>query len=160
MSKDVVRIPPVVRKRKKRRAKAVSAHGAILSKSPYKLYLRFQGDLPKSANELLGASYRARSGNAQRWKALANFAAILFRPERLLDKFHISIKRSSFLMMDFDGCVSIAKPVIDGLKGVVIKDDSWAMTGPWKVGQEFRPKKEGPLLEVWISEREDLGSPN
>jgi hypothetical protein len=138
----------------------VKASGSVLSKTPYRLYLRFEGDLPKTANNLLGAHWRTRAGNADKWKRIVAMSSEALRPEKALGQFHISVKRSSHRMLDFDGCVSIFKPIIDGLKGLIIEDDCWKMTGPWRVDQEFRPKKDGPLIEVWISEKENLGTPN
>ncbi len=56
-------------------------------------------------------------------------------------------------MLDFDGLVGSMKPVIDALVTCgVLKDDSWAVTGPWECKQIFRPKSLGPLLEVHIRE--------
>ena len=55
-------------------------------------------------------------------------------------------------MLDFDGLVGSVKPVIDGLtRAGVIKDDSWGVVGAWQVDQVFRPKKEGPRIEIIVT---------
>lgn len=140
--------------------KTIKSSAAILSQSPYRLYIKIEGDLPKGTNKLLGAHFRQKHNNAVKWKRLVAMAVESLKPEKQLAKFHISATRHNYRHLDFDSCVASLKPVVDGLKGLIIKDDTWAMTGPWRVTQEFRSKKDGPMLEVWISEKEDLGSPN
>lgn len=72
-------------------------------------------------------------------------------PPRPLEKAQITLVRYSHRMLDFDGLVGSMKPVVDGLVTAgVLKDDSFGVTGPWAVNQRFRPKNEGPLLEVLV----------
>lgn len=74
-------------------------------------------------------------------------------PTAPLQKARIVIVRHSFRMLDYDGLVGSMKPVVDALvtAGVLI-DDNWGVTGPWIVKQTFRPKKDGPLLEISVIE--------
>jgi hypothetical protein len=44
------------------------------------------------------------------------------------------------------------KPLVDGLvHSRVIKDDTYKVTGPWDVTQEFLPKKEGGYVYILVS---------
>lgn len=54
-------------------------------------------------------------------------------------------------MLDFDGLVGSLKPVVDALVTAgVIEDDSWKHVGAWIVDQQFRPERQGPLLEITL----------
>lgn len=122
----------------------------------YRLYIRIEGDTPLATNQLLGAKgYWKKHNNAVKWKYVVGNAVELFLPESLLNHVHISAVRHAPRMLDYDGLVASLKPVIDGLKNLVIEDDDWKRTGPWKVGQQFRSSKEGPpMIELWITEKE------
>lgn len=137
---------------KKPRA-VITSSCAILEKKPYRLYIRIVGDLPKATNKLLGAHFRTKHANAVKWKHVIGNAVEAFLPETQLAKFHIAAIRHNYRFLDFDALVASLKPCIDGLKDLVIEDDNYARTGPWRVSQEFRPKKDGPMLEIWITER-------
>jgi len=81
------------------------------------------------------------------------------RPLTPLEKCTITIERCFFRFLDYDGAVASVKPVIDGLiHSDIIKSDSYKVTGPWLLTQTFRPKKEGPLLKVGVSETIELQS--
>jgi hypothetical protein len=70
-----------------------------------------------------------------------------------LAKAHIRLIRHSHRTLDFDGLVGSLKPVVDSLVSAgVILDDRWSVLGKWDVDQVFRPKKEGNLLEIYVSE--------
>lgn len=138
----------------------LSTSGAILSKDPYRLYLRIEGALPQSANAYRNNHWTKNHQVASRWKKVVAMGVELFRPEKPLTEFHVSVIRHSWRPLDYDNLVTSMKAVLDGMKGLIIEDDRWSMTGPWKVDQAFRPKKDGQLIEVWISERENLGKPN
>lgn len=74
-------------------------------------------------------------------------------PSKPLTKAKISIVRHSFRSLDYDNLVASMKPISDALVscGVLI-DDNYEVTGPWNVTQEFRPKSDGPMLEIMIEE--------
>jgi hypothetical protein len=56
-------------------------------------------------------------------------------------------------MLDYDGLVGSLKPVVDALVSAgIVLDDRWSVLGAWRVDQRFRPKKQGPLLEIQIEE--------
>lgn len=75
------------------------------------------------------------------------------RPIEPLKKAKIRLVRHFYRMLDYDGLVGSMKPVVDALVscGVLI-DDRWDVLGQWDVSQEFRPKKDGPLLLIEIEE--------
>lgn len=69
----------------------------------------------------------------------------------------IRLVRHAYRTLDYDGLVGSMKPVVDALVTArVLKDDSWNVLGRWDVDQKFRPKKDGPELEIWITEVPDL----
>jgi len=73
------------------------------------------------------------------------------KPIKPLEKAKIDIVRYSHRTLDYDGLVGSMKPVVDALVSCgVLKDDSWKVTGQWNVNQRFRPKKDGPLLEIMV----------
>lgn len=73
------------------------------------------------------------------------------KPHEPLSRAQLSITRHFYRTLDFDGLVGSFKPVVDGLihAGVIV-DDNWRVLGAWQCDQQFRPKKEGPRLEVTI----------
>jgi len=77
-----------------------------------------------------------------------------FRPKAPLSKCKITIVRHYYRFLDWDGCVGSMKPIIDGLiHAKIIKDDSYKVTGPWDVTQEFLGKKEGGRIYLRIDEK-------
>lgn len=71
-----------------------------------------------------------------------------------LSKAHIRLVRHSYRTLDYDGLVGSMKPVVDALVSAgVMQDDTWAITGPWEVDQVFRPKSDGSLLQILVTER-------
>lgn len=128
----------------------IKASASITNYAPYEIYIRIEGDLPKATNQILGAHWRAKHSNAVKWKRIISETAYAFRPEEILEKAHIRVVRHHYRLLDYDGLVGSLKPAVDSLKGIVIKDDSYKITGPWSVTQEFRSKKQGPLLEMWV----------
>lgn len=136
--------------------KVITSSAAILSKTPFKLYLKIEGDLPQSTNSIYGKGWRNRHNNSTKWKLIVGNAIERHLPDSLLERAHLSITFHTWRFRDYDGLTNSCKPLVDGLKDLVIVDDSWARTGAWKVDQKFRPKKEGPLIEVWVTEMEDL----
>lgn len=74
-------------------------------------------------------------------------------PPAPLERARLTIVRHGHRMLDFDGVVGSCKPVVDALKTCgILKDDSWKVLGAWSVDQKFRPRADGPLLEVFIEE--------
>ncbi len=120
----------------------------------YKLYIETDS-LPQSLNKKLkwSAKFKNLSEN-RRWDMLiATLVSQKKRPIEPLSRAKISIVRHSYRMLDFDGCVGSLKPVVDAFVSCgVLHDDSWVVVGAWDVNQRFRPKKDGPLLEILIQE--------
>jgi len=138
---------------KKQTTKVIDASSAILSKDPFKLYICIKGDLPKSANQLIGYHFRTRKQNADRWKFITGSAVERNLPKEMIKDVHIKAIRHSNRFLDWDGAVTSLKPIIDALKGLVLVDDAYKFTGPWTVTQSFRSAAHGPMLELWITER-------
>jgi len=118
---------------------------------------------PETANKLLGQTWRKRKRNADTYKAKVMavtrnyFLDYCKRFPRLKSvKLDIAVFRSR--LMDYDGCVSTLKPVIDGLKDIVLHDDSWEVTGPWQVDQ-YKCKRGEEKIAIIIEEKEYLPSP-
>ena len=106
----------------------------------YRLEFELAGK-PKSTNQLLGAHYRTKHENAMTWKNLVAWAVKGKEPTEPLTKVKITLVRYNYRMLDFDGCVASFKPVVDGLVySKIIKNDTYKITGPWDVTQEYRPK--------------------
>lgn len=121
---------------------------------PYKIQIIIEGALPKATNEILGAHWKFKHGNAGKWKKIiAQAVAEIFKPTVPLMKAKISIVRMNWRMLDYDGLVASMKPVVDGLvQSGILKNDTYKITGPWIVTQEFRAKKLGPRLEILVEE--------
>jgi hypothetical protein len=119
----------------------------------YKLFLQLDL-LPKSLNIGLRTNRWKYQRQNKMWDmhiySVAKKAGI---PKAPLQKANISICRHSHRTLDYDGLVGSMKPVVDALvsAGVLI-DDSWNVTGRWNIDQRFRPKSQGPLLEILIQE--------
>ncbi len=116
----------------------------------YTLSLQFHS-LPKSLNKALRTNrYKANSQNKD-WDWLV-FGMVRGKlPPEPLSKAHIKITRHFWRTLDYDGLVGSMKPVVDALVSAgVLLDDSWNVLGAWDVSQQFRPKKDGPLLEVTV----------
>ena len=95
----------------------------------------------------------ARKKNRDQWKyAMVN---ILFPLKKIrfvpMLRFRMSITRYAPVMMDYDGLVASLKPIVDGLKNIVIADDAWKNTGPWYVLQEKAPAEEA-RINILITE--------
>ena len=109
--------------------------------------------LPTSLNKSLRTHRFQYQKKNRGWDNLIWLESRLKAPPAPLERARISIVRHSHRMLDFDGLVGSMKPVVDGLvsAGILI-DDRWSVTGIWHVDQKFRPKKDGPLLEISIQE--------
>jgi hypothetical protein len=107
--------------------------------------------LPKGLNKKLGSHWRTRHKENKSWDLMIACLCSGKLPNKPLERAQISIVRHSYRMLDYDGLVGSMKPVVDSLVSCgVLKDDSWNVLGEWIVKQRFRPKKEGPLLEIMV----------
>lgn len=113
--------------------------------------------IPEALNVTLRAHRMKRDRAQKAWAAYlcAETHAVRKKlPTSPLKSAELRLVRHSHRMLDFDGLVGSMKPVVDGLKAAgVILDDRWSVTGAWQVDQRFRPKAEGPLLEIHVLER-------
>lgn len=110
--------------------------------------------LPKSLNKKLrwGAKWSNIKENRGFDFLIMGMVARQLPPEPL-KKARISIVRHSWRTLDFDGLVGSMKPVVDALVSAgVLANDDWKTLGAWDIDQQFRPKKEGPLLTVSVVE--------
>lgn len=109
--------------------------------------------LPKSLNKALRAGRYANNRQNHQFDFLIAGMVRGKLPAKPLEKARIRIVRHFWRNLDYDGLVGSLKPVVDALVSAgVLVDDNWGVTGPWDVTQEFRPKKDGPLLEVVITD--------
>lgn len=118
----------------------------------YLLHVIIQGALPKSANKMMRTHWRGNHSNLKRWKRIISDAVRPFAPEEPFDKIKITAIRHNYRFLDYDGLVTSLKGPIDGVKGIIFTDDSYKVTGPWDVRQEFRAKNSGPVLELFFEE--------
>lgn len=114
----------------------------------YELNIKLHS-LPDSLNKgLRGNRFKYFSKN-KKWDFLILGLVRNKLPPKPLDKAKIRIVRHFWRTLDYDGLVGSMKPIVDALVSAgVLKDDSWNVLGQWDVSQEFRSKKEGPLLEI------------
>lgn len=112
--------------------------------------------LPIPLNKKL-RSHRWKLLNETRsWQAVI-YSQLTEKPRRPIARAKITIIRSYYRMLDYDGLVGSLKPVVDALvKNGVIKDDGWPQVGRWDVDQQFRPKSEGALLQIWVEDQDVL----
>lgn len=119
----------------------------------YKLTLEIP-ELPQSLNKGLRTYYKQRDKINKYWYEIIYYEVGRNRPQRPLEKALITIQRHSSRFLDYDNCVASMKPIIDGLVHArVLIDDSYKVTGPWNVTQEFRKKKLGPFLLLIVESR-------
>lgn len=118
----------------------------------YKIDLTFQ-TLPKSLNRELRSHWGKRFNSNNAWDNLVYAQVHGKLPSEPLVKARIRIVRHFWRTLDYDGLVGSMKPMVDGLVTAgVLSADSWKVLGVWDVTQQFRPKKDGPLLEVEVVE--------
>ena len=118
----------------------------------YKLDLTLHS-LPDSLNKGLRAHRFKYHQKNRKWDLLIAGIVRDRLPPTPLKKAHIRIVRHFWRTLDYDGLVGSMKPVVDALVSAgVIEDDRWNVLGAWDVSQEFRPKKDGPLLEIQVVE--------
>lgn len=137
----------------------------------YRLEITLQG-CPK--NPMNGSHGHWRSANSIRhkWKEMVRAAIANKLPPAPLEKAEITLIRNGSGLLDYDGLVASMKPVVDGLlpiyekislggkrwkrgraiwSGVII-DDSWSVTGDWRVKQ-FKVPKGQESTTIIITER-------
>lgn len=116
----------------------------------YKLFLQLDR-LPASLNKKLRSHRFKNHKENKSWDMIIGLECSRKLPPYPLPRASISIVRHSHRMLDFDGLVGSVKPVVDALVTAgVLQDDNWTVTGRWNVDQRFRPKKDGPMLEILI----------
>ncbi len=109
--------------------------------------------LPDSLNKGLRGHRMKYFAKNKKWDFLILGMVRNRLPPTPLKRARITIVRHFWRSLDYDGLVGSMKPIVDALVDAgVIVDDSYQVTGPWVVTQEFRPKKEGPLLTVRVEE--------
>lgn len=109
--------------------------------------------VPKSLNKELRTNRWRRNSANKKWDILIRSECRNCIPEAPLQKARITLIRKSYRTLDYDGLVGSMKPVVDALVTAgILKDDSWKTLGVWNVTQEFRPKKDGPLLQIHLIE--------
>jgi len=123
-----------------------------LDNTMYKLHIEINS-LPKPLNKSLNAHYFKRHKINKEWDRIIAMHCYGMLPKAPLRKAHISLTRHSWRMLDYDGLVGSMKPVVDALVSCgVLSDDKWGVTGAWDVDQKFRPKKDGQLLEIRLTD--------
>lgn len=121
----------------------------------YKLYLELDS-LPKSLNKSLRTHHMGNHRANKMWAAVLALEVYTRQPTSPLTKAKITLVRHSYRMLDYDGLVGSMKPVVDALvKAGILSDDSWSVLGKWNVNQRFRPKSEGPKLDILVQECPD-----
>lgn len=109
---------------------------------------------PLSLNKSLRSHWRKRGKLNKSWDVYIGAMLVRNKPPKPLERAQLIMVRHAHRMLDYDGLVGSLKPVVDALVTCgVLKDDSWKVTGAWVVDQQFRPKKNGPLLTIHVSER-------
>jgi len=118
----------------------------------YKLEISLHS-LPDSLNKgLRGNRFKYFSKN-KKWDFLIAGMCRGKQPSAPLKKAKLKIVRHFWRTLDYDGLVGSMKPIVDALVDCgIIEDDNWNVLGQWDVSQEFRPKKDGPLLEIIVLE--------
>jgi Holliday junction resolvase RusA-like endonuclease len=118
---------------------------------PYVLEIEILG-LPKMTNANYVNNWKARMGEANKWKTKVIKACYGKAPERPLTRAKIIYTRFSSHKPDYDGCVSGFKHIQDGLKkaGIII-DDTWANIESiyaWEKALRFKGKVTIQIKEV------------
>lgn len=116
------------------------------------LHLALQ-QLPASLNKSLRYGRHGNNRKNRGWDNMIWAETCELKPASPLKRARLSLVRHSHRMLDFDGLVGSFKPVVDALVTAgVLLDDRWSVTGRWQCDQKFRPKKDGPLLEILVEE--------
>jgi hypothetical protein len=113
-------------------------------------------DFPlKSLNRSLRTHYHARNSYNKEWYNLIYWKTRSNLPPTPLERADLYFTRSFYRFMDNDNLTASLKPVVDGLvRAGVIKDDTWRVTGQWKIDQIFLPKRNGHMLCIKVIGRD------
>ncbi len=104
-------------------------------------------------NKKLRSHFHRNHSENKQWDIWIKGLCLGKIPKVPVKKARICLIRHSYRMLDYDGLVGSLKPVVDAFVSCgVLADDSWNILGKWDVDQRFRPKKDGPLLEILIQE--------
>lgn len=117
----------------------------------YKLYLKLPG-LPKPMNRLLRRHWALVKKEKDHWHEMVALSLVGKKPPGPLSKVKLRIVRHSSRAPDFDGCVSAAKFLIDGLviSKVIINDTMEVVGSP---AYEWQKGKQGEgFMEVFLEE--------
>lgn len=123
----------------------------LCSSNPYFLEFNVSG-APMRANQLLGQHWTKRKKNADTYKTIVRYLVAKHKPENLLTSVKLSITIFKSRLCDYDGAVSTLKPIIDGLKDLILLDDSYEITGPWDVRQVKVKHKYEEKINVQVFE--------
>lgn len=118
----------------------------------YSIYLMLDV-LPKSLNKKLRSHWTKNYQENNRFDFAIAVQTQSRKPVEPLRKASLTIISHYYRMRDYDGLVGSMKPVVDALVSAgVLHDDSWGVLGAWNVDQKFRPKKDGPLIEIFVEQ--------
>lgn len=74
-------------------------------------------------------------------------------PSQPLTKVKLTLRRFNYKAMDYDGLVSSFKAPVDGLvHSMILKNDTWKITGKWDVDYIFLPKDQTPYITIRVDE--------
>lgn len=111
--------------------------------TPYILEL-FIPQCPPRLDNLFRLHFHARNKIVKSHHSLIHFHTLGKKPTSPLRKYQLTIIRYCSRLLDWDNVVSSYKSYVDGLvHASILKDDTYACSGPWNVTQVFRSKKEG-----------------
>lgn len=115
----------------------------------YKATMIFNG-LPKMLNASFKNNWRALWAEKKKWKELVAKSFLPFQPPEPLQKAKVTIVRHSSRCPDFDGMVSGAKALLDGLKlARIIADDNMNVIGQPEFKWSKAPPKKG-YIEITV----------
>lgn len=106
--------------------------------------------LPKMVNANFKNNWRALWIERKKWKEKTAYAFLPHKPDQPLDKAKVTITRHSSKCPDYDGLVSAAKALLDGLKlAKIIEDDNMNVIGrPEFLWEKCSPKNGHVVITV------------
>lgn len=116
------------------------------------IHFRVPGQ-PDPLNVMLRMNKHKRNRINKSWYDIVNLMVKNQLPPKPLKKAQITVTIYNNRQRDYDGAVGSLKPIIDGLVHAgVLHNDTYKITGPWFVTQEFC-KKGLELIEILVVER-------